>query len=107
MIYELRIYEAMPGKLPELHDRFSKHTLGFFKKYGIRVIGFWTEEIGTSNKLVYMLSFESLADREKLWSAFQADVDWQRLRAETEKNGPLVSRVHNTILRPTPYSPLR
>ena len=107
MIHELRIYEAMPGKLPALNDRFAKHTLGFFKKHGIKVLGFWTEDIGTSNKLVYILSYESLADREKKWSVFQADPDWQKLRAETEKDGPLVARVHNSILRPTSYSPLQ
>ena len=24
---ELRVYDAMPGKLPALHDRFAKHTM--------------------------------------------------------------------------------
>jgi hypothetical protein len=27
MIYELRVYYAMPGKLPTLVDRFRKHTV--------------------------------------------------------------------------------
>lgn len=107
MIYELRVYEAMPGKLATLNERFAQHTLGFFKKHGINVVGFWTEDIGTSNQLVYILSYQSLADREKRWSAFQADPDWQKLRSETEKSGPLVARVHNSILRPTAYSPLQ
>ncbi len=107
MIYELRVYEAMPGKLPALNERFAQHTLGFFKKHAINVVGFWTEDIGTSNKLVYILSYQSLADREKKWSTFQADPDWQKLRSETEKSGPLVARVNNAILRPTAYSPLQ
>jgi hypothetical protein len=107
MIYELRIYESVPGKLPALNDRFAKHTLGFFKKHGIHVVGFWTEDIGTSNQLVYMLGFDSLADREKKWTAFQADPGWNQVRAESEKNGPINARVRNMILRPTNYSPMQ
>ena len=42
MIYELRIYEAMPGRLAALNDRFANHTTGFFKKHSIHVVGFWT-----------------------------------------------------------------
>jgi hypothetical protein len=107
MIYELRIYETVPGKLPALNDRFAKYTLGFFKKHGIHVVGFWTEDIGTSNQLVYMLGFDSLADREKKWTAFQADPGWNQVRAESEKNGPINVRVRNMILRPTNYSPMQ
>ena len=107
MIYELRIYETIPGRLPALNDRFANHTMGFFKRHGIHVVGFWTEEIGTSNQLVYMLGFDSLADREKKWAAFQADPDWNKVRAESEKDGPINARVRNTLLRPTSYSPMQ
>ena len=31
MIHELRIYEAIPGKLPELNKRFDTITLAYFK----------------------------------------------------------------------------
>ncbi|HZA21475.1 MAG TPA: NIPSNAP family protein [Dehalococcoidia bacterium] len=107
MIYELRIYETVPGRLLALNDRFANHTLGFFKRHGIHVVGFWTEEIGTSNQLVYMLGFDSLADREKKWAAFQADLDWNRVRSESERDGPINARVHNRILRPISYSPMQ
>ena len=108
MVYELRIYEVVPGRLQALHNRFANHTLGFFQRHGIQVVGFWTEEVGTSNQLVYLLAFESLAARERKWSAFQADPEWQAVRARSEaEGGPIVARVRNTILRPTPYSPLQ
>ena len=107
MIYELRIYETIPGRLPALNDRFANHTVGFFEKHGIHVVGFWTEEIGTSNQLVYMLGFDSLADREQKWAAFQADPGWHQARAESETDGPINARVRNVILRPTSYSPMK
>ncbi len=39
--YEIRTYIAAPGKLEELHARFRNHTMKFFKKHGIAVVGFW------------------------------------------------------------------
>lgn len=105
MLYELRIYNTTPGKLPTLNERFAKHTIGFFKKHGIGILGFWTDEIGSSNRLTYILTFDSMADREMKWGAFQADSSWHRVRSETEREGVIVDRVHNTFLRPTPYSP--
>ena len=104
MLYEMRVYDAMPGKLPALNDRFANHTIGFFKDHGIGILGFWTAEIGTSNQLTYILSFDSMADREKKWAAFGADKRWQEVRAETESEGPFVSSLSNTFMRLTPYS---
>jgi hypothetical protein len=107
MLYELRTYSAMPGRLPDLHRRFADITMGYFKKYGIQVVGFWTNEIGGPNdQLLYILAYESLADREKKWGAFLADQERLAKFAETEKNGPLVRRLTAHILRPTPYSPM-
>jgi len=104
-VQEWRIYEAMPGRLPDLHNRFANHILRLFEKHGMANIGYWTEVFGTSNRLVYMLGYPSLGDREKSWAAFQADPDWQRARAESEQNGTLVVKTYSRILRPTAYSP--
>ena len=105
MLYELRVYDARAGKLPALNDRFANHTTGFFKDHGIGIVGFWTDEIGRSNQLTYMLSFDSMADREQKWAAFTADKRWQEVRAETEKYGAFVAGIQNSFMRLTPYSP--
>jgi hypothetical protein len=54
-----------------------------------------------------MLAWESLAERESKWAAFMADPDWQAARAKTEANGPIVAKVTNYILAPTPYSSVK
>lgn len=107
MIYEIRTYETMSGKLPALNRRFADITLEYFQKHGFGVVGFWTEEVGTNNTLVYMLSFEDMAHRERAWNAFRADDERALLFAETERDGPLVAKITNRILRPTDYSPLK
>ena len=107
MIYELRVYDAIPGKLPALNERFSKITLGYFKKYGLKVVGFWTDEVGANNRLTYILAFDDMAQRDKAWADFRADPERAKAFAETEKDGAIVSRVTNTIMRPTAYSPMQ
>ena len=82
------------------------HTNEFY--YGIEQVGFWTGASGDSNQtLYYFLKWESLADREKKWTAFQADPEWISARAETEKNGAIVARVENQILQPTGFSSVK
>ena len=64
--------------------------------------------IGDSNAtLIYVLQWDSLADRERKWHAFATDPEWLSARAETEKNGPLISHFSNSIMAPTSYSPLK
>jgi hypothetical protein len=105
MIYELRVDEIVPGKAPQAHERLEKHLMGFFAKHGITVVGIWIDEIGTSNQLKALLAFDDLADRERKWSELQSDQAWIEIRTKSEKDGPLLARVTNTILRPTSYSP--
>lgn len=107
MIYELRHYEVMPGKLPELNKRFENVTVPLFVKCGFKVVGFWTAEVGTSGVLTYMLGFDDMAHREKAWNDFRADPERAKAFADSEKDGPLVARINNTILRPTAYSPMK
>ena len=104
-IQEWRVYDAMPGKLPALHSRFADHTSYLFKRHGIQEVGYWTEEVGTSNRLVYMLGFNDLGERQQKWAAFAADPDWQKARAESERDGVLTKKTYSTIMQPTPYSP--
>ena len=108
MIYELRIYEAVPSRLPDLLKRFDTITLKVWEKHGIKQAGFWTTLIGESNQaLYYMLAWNSLAEREQKWNAFMVDPDWMQARAQTEANGPIVAKVTNAILTPTNFSAVR
>ena len=108
--YELRTYYAAPGKLEDLHKRFRDHTMKLFKKHGMEVVGFWgptDKEKGSENTLVYVLAYPSREARTKAWAAFGADPDWQKARAESEKNGKLTDKVESVILGATDYSPIK
>ena len=108
MIYEMRVYRCVPGRLPALLNRFQNTTLKLWDKHGIKQAGFWTTLIGESNQeLTYLLAWESLADREKKWNAFMADPDWVSARAVSEKDGPILANATNQILQPTVFSAVK
>ena len=108
MIYEMRVYRCVPGRLPALLNRFANITLKIWEKHGIKQAGFWTTLVGESNQdLTYLLAWESLADRDKKWAAFQADPEWHAKRAETEKDGAIVENVAVQMLTPTAFSSVK
>ena len=108
MIYEIRVYRCVSGRLPALLKRFDTITLKLWEKHGIKQAGFWTTLVGASNQdLTYMLAWESLAEREKKWTAFSNDPEWISKRAETEKDGPIVQTLSNQLLAPTGFSSVK
>lgn len=102
MLYELRIYEIAPGRMKAIVDRFVNISLGYFKKHGFKPVLFTAPVIGVSNQLIYLLEWESLTERESCWDAFSSDPGWLAARAESEKEGPIVLRITNSILREVP-----
>jgi hypothetical protein len=53
--------------------------------------------------LVYMVTFNSMADHDKLWKAFGADPYWKTLSAKPEYQNN-VSHVDAIFLHPADYS---
>ena len=108
MIYETRVYRCLPGRLPALLKRFDTITLKLWEKHGIKQAGFFTTLVGESNQeLTYLLAWESLADREKKWAAFQSDPEWIAARAKTEEDGQIVGNIVNQLLIPTAFSAMK
>jgi NIPSNAP len=108
MIYETRVYRCLPGRLPALLNRFENVTLKLWEKHGIKQAGFFTTLVGESNQdLTYLLAWESLADRDKKWAAFQSDPEWIAARAKTEESGQIVSTIVNQLLVPTKFSSVK
>lgn len=108
MIYEMRVYRCLPGRLPALLKRFDTITLKLWEKHGIRQAGFFTTIIGASNQeLTYLLAWESMAEREKKWTAFMSDPEWMSARAKTEEDGQIVENICSQLLAPTAFSSVK
>lgn len=105
MIYEIREYITVPGRMPALVKRFNEHTFRLFKRHGMDLDFISLTAVGdnSNNELVYVLRFADYADMERKWAAFMADPDWQRARAESEADGPIVARIARRVLNPAPF----
>ena len=108
MIYEMRVYHCVSGRLPKLLKRFETTALRIWAKHGIKQAGFFTTQVGQSNQdLTYLLQWESMAERETKWTAFQSDQEWISARDETEKDGPIIASITNQFLQPTSFSSVK
>jgi hypothetical protein len=108
--FELRTYYVAPGKLEALNARFRDHTCALFKKHGMQIVGFWMptdKEQGAGNKLIYLLAHKSREAATQSWKDFQADPEWQKVRAESEVNGKLTEKIEPIFMAATDYSPLK
>lgn len=104
MIYELREYVAAPGRTDDLHRRFADETLALFTRHGITVAGFWTD-VSDDARVVYLVRFEDEEAQARAWAGFQNDPHWQRVKAESEADGPVVTEMRSTTLAPAAYLP--
>jgi len=107
--FELRTYTPAPDKLEALLTRFRDHTIKLFTKHGMTHIGYWItqEKDGGQPKLVYILAHPSEAEGKAHFDEFRKDPVWVKVKAESEKNGPLTTKVESIYMTPTDYSPIR
>jgi len=108
-VFEIRTYYTFPGRLDALHKRFREHTLKMFEKHGMTNVAYWTpqDSPGRDNTLVYVISHASRDAAKKNWAAFSADPEWQKISAESQKDGKIVEKVDSVFVDATDYSPLK
>ena len=108
MIYELRIYHCVSGRLPDLLKRFDTITLKLWDKHGIKQAGFWTVLVGDSNQdLYYLLKWESLAEREQKFGAFGADPNGSRRGPRPKRTVRSLRRSPTNLMAPTSFSSVK
>jgi hypothetical protein len=107
-VYELRMYHVNEGKMDALRDRFRNHTDAIFKRHHMRSIGYWLPEDAPSsqNLFIYILEHPSRREAEKNWASFQADPEWQKVKAESEAQSALVDHIDRYFMDPTSFSAL-
>jgi hypothetical protein len=108
-VFEIRTYTTPPGKLEALKSRFRDHTITVFNKYDMKSVGYWVPQDAPlkDNTLIYVLSHESREAAAKSWAAFRVDPDWVKAKADSEKDGPLTTKVESVFADPTDFSPLK
>src|SRR5437870_6372155 len=107
--YERRLNHVHEGKIDALKARFGNHTDSIFKRHNMQSIGYWSPEDAPSsqNLFIYILEHPSRQEAEKNWAAFQADPEWQKVKAESEAHGALVDHIDRYFMDPTSFSALK
>ena len=106
-VYELRVYHAAAGKLPDLLARFRDHTIKIFDRHGLKSVAYWTpvDEPEKSNTLIYILRHSSREAAAANWKSFQDDPEWKSVKDKSEANGKLADKVDSTYIAMTDFSP--
>ena len=108
-VFELRTYSAPPGKLDALKARFRDHTIRIFNKHDMTSIGYWIPQDAPRNEntLIYVLAHPSREDAKKNWAAFQADPEWVKAKADSEKDGKIVEKTESVFMDPIDFSQIK
>lgn len=107
--FELRTYTCLPGKLPDLLNRFKGHTTRLFEKHGIQNIAYFVSEEpdGAKSKLVYLVAHQNEQAAAASWAAFRADPDWIKVKDDSEKPGKIVEKVESVYMKPVAFSKIK
>jgi hypothetical protein len=106
--FELRVYHAVPGKLPALESRFRDTASKLLAKHDLKAVGYWAPEDtpASDNTFIYILAHPSREEAKKNWGAMFADPAFQEM-AKSEQADKLVERVDVTYMHPTDFSPMK
>jgi NIPSNAP len=104
-VYELRLYHVNEGKMDALKSRFGHYTDAIFKRHQMKSIGYWLPEDApnSQNLFIYILEHPSRGEAEKNWAAFQADPEWQKVKAASEAHGALVDHIDRYFMDPRAF----
>ena len=108
-VYELRLYHVNAGKMDALKARFRDHVDAIFRRHNMKSIGYWSPEDvpGISGPThLYSGASQPAGNGEEL-GCFQADPEWQKVKAESEANGKLVDHIDHYFIDPTSFSALK
>ena len=107
-LFELRVYHAVPGKVPALDSRFRDTTAKLLAKHDLTVVGYWVPEDapGWDNTFVSLMAYPSREEANKNWAALLADPEFQAV-IKSEQANKLVEKIDSTYMRPADFSPLK
>jgi hypothetical protein len=86
-VFELRVYHAVPSKVPDLESRFRDAAV-------------------YDNTFVWIVVHRSREEAKKNWHEFHADPAFQKY-VKSEQAEKLIEKVDVAFMRPTDFSQLR
>ena len=107
-VFELRVYHAVPGKVPALESLFRDTASKLLAKHDLKAVGYWVPEGAPAfdNTFVYILAHASREEAKKNWDAMHADPAFQEM-IKSEQTEKRVEKVDSVYMRPSDFSPMK
>jgi len=105
VIYEIREYTPMPGRLDDVMGLFRTTLIPLFRRHEMELVhvGFTTIGDRSFNELVYTMRFADLAEMDRKWKAFIADPDFGAALGARETSGPLYQAIKRRVTDAGPF----
>lgn len=105
--WELRLYEMLPRRLPDMHHQFAHEIPPLFARAGVPApLMFWECFAGPMTAtLAYLLEWKSLDERMAAWGRFYADAQWWKQYEDAHGGQQMLERSHVLVLAPSPAWP--
>lgn len=90
MIYDMRTYDLVPGKLQQYMDAVREVGKPVRESYGIKLAGWYYADVGRLNRVVHIWAYRDWEHLEQGKTGFRKDPRW---------TGEYLPRVRGAILR--------
>ncbi len=106
-VFELRVYHALPGKLPALESRFRDKTSKILVRHNVKAVGYWVAEDPSANSFIWIAASSNEEEEKRDWGAVAADPEFQQDVIKAEQIEKTVEKVDVTHMRPTDFSAIQ
>lgn len=103
MIYDMRIYDLVPGAREAYMEAAREVALPVRRRYGIKLAGWFYSEVGTLNRVVHIWAFRDWAHMEACKTQMRADPEW--VKDYVPRVLPLIVRQTNQIMEAADFFP--
>lgn len=106
-LFELRTYESnTTTSLARKVRMFNEGEIAIFRKSEMIPIFFGETIVGTKMpNLTYMLAYDDMTAREKVWRTFVTSPEWKKLSSQPGlSDAEIVSNISNSFLKPLAFS---
>lgn len=102
--WELRLYEMLPARLPDMLHQLAVEIPPLFAQAGVPVpLGLWDCFAGPqTDTLVYLLHWDTLDQRMAAWGRFYGNPVWWRQYEDAHGGAQMLERSHVLVLHASP-----
>lgn len=103
MVYDLRIYDIRPGRVPDYMAAVREVGLPVRRRYGVRLVSWYYSEAGPLNRVFHTWAFRDWEHLARAKAQFRRDPDW--VERYLPRVLPLIARQSSQLVLAADFSP--